>query len=142
LRWHSDWFAIYAIALRSGFCAVPRALSYFRIDEQSYSARGTRNPALQQDVMLKIIDRLNQPKFAYFRDAMWQAPSPMSPFMRPMLIALAKRPQRYPALFPILRWWLAEVAKGRRPAAWTALVQQLRNSLRRSERRGGAAEHE
>lgn len=128
LQWHGDWFAIYAIALRSGFCAVPRPLSYFRIDDQSYSARGIRDPALQQNVMLNIVDRLNQPEFAYFRDALRQAPSPMSPFMRAMLIALIKHPQRYRDLSWMLRWWLTELARGRRPAAWARLVQQLRKS--------------
>jgi len=135
LRWHADWFAIYAIALRSGFCAVPRALSYFRIDEESYSARGIRDPALRREVMLNIIDRLGQPEFAYFRDALRQAPSPMSPFMRTMLIALVRRPQHYRELFWILRWWLIELARGRRPAAWASLVQRVRSP------RGGLHEH-
>jgi glycosyltransferase involved in cell wall biosynthesis len=132
LRWHGDWFAIYAIALRSGFCAVPRALSYFRVDERSYSARGISDPVRQQEVMLNIIAKLNAPKFAYFRDALREAPSPMSPFMRGMLVALAKRPQHYPELVWILRWWLRELARGRRPAAWAALVQRLCNARRRS----------
>jgi glycosyltransferase involved in cell wall biosynthesis len=126
LRWHGDWFAIYAIALRSGFTAVPRALSYFRVDEGSYSARGIRDPVLQQEVMLAIVDRLSQPKFAYFRDVLRHAPSPMSPFMRTMLITLVKRPSHYPELFWIVRWWLSELARGRRPAAWAELLQRIR----------------
>jgi hypothetical protein len=125
LRWHGDWFAIYAIALRSGFAAVPRALSYFRIDEESYSARGVRDPVQQQDVMLNIVARLNQPEFAYFRDVLRHTPSPMSPFLRTMLITLARRPRHYPELFWIVRWWLRELARGRRPAAWAEFLRRF-----------------
>jgi glycosyltransferase involved in cell wall biosynthesis len=125
LRWHSDWFAIYAVALRAGFCAVPKPLSWFRMVPSSYSAKGIRNRRLQADVMIAIIDKLRQPEFAYLRDALLQGPAAMSPFMRTMLPALLARPAYYPELFAIGQWWLAELAAGRRPAAWAKFKGRL-----------------
>jgi len=132
LRWHSDWFAIYAIAFRSGFGAVPRSLSFFRMEEDSYSQRGIRDSARQEEVMLNIIDKLNRPTFAYFRHALLRAPAVMSPFLRAMLLALMKRPLRYPEWFWVSRWWLGEVLKGRRPGAWAACAGRLRRLFARS----------
>lgn len=125
LRWHSDWFAIYAVALRAGFCAVPKPLSWFRMASSSYSAKGIRDRQLQTDVMIAIIDKLRQPEFAYLRGALMQGPAAMSPFMRTMLPALLARPAYYPELVAIGRWWLGEFAAGRRPAALAKLKKQL-----------------
>jgi glycosyltransferase involved in cell wall biosynthesis len=132
LQWHSDWFAIYAIAFRSGFGAVPRSLSFFRMEEDSYSRKGIRDSSRQEEVMLNIIDKLNRAKFAYFRHALLRAPAVMSPFLRAMLLALMKRPLRYPEWFWVWRWWLSEVVKGRRPGAWAACAGRLRGLFMRS----------
>jgi glycosyltransferase involved in cell wall biosynthesis len=131
LQWHSDWFAIYAIAFRSGFCAVPRSLSFFRMEEDSYSRKGMRDRPRQEAVMLNIIDKANQAEFAYFRRALLRAPAVMSPFLRAMLLALIKRPLRYPEWFCIWRWWLGEVLKGRRPGAWATCVRRFRGVVAR-----------
>jgi len=48
LRWHSDWFATYSIALRHGFCAVPQSLARFRLSPHSYSAIGMRDRRAQR----------------------------------------------------------------------------------------------
>jgi hypothetical protein len=134
LQWHSDWFAIYAIALRSGFCAVPRQLSWFRIEPGSFSARGIRDRRRQEEVMVNIIDKLGQAKFAYLRRALLSAPSAMSPFMRSMLMALVKRPTKYRELLWIGAWWMVEFLRGRRPAAWAAWVRGIRNPLAKAVR--------
>lgn len=129
LRWHSDWFAIYAIALRSGFCAVPRSLAWFRVDEASYSTRGIRDTRQQQQVMVSIIDKLRRPEFQYFRRAVLGSPVLLSPFMRSMLTALLKRPRYWTELLWICSWWLKQVVQGRRPAVWALQVQHLKDLL-------------
>jgi hypothetical protein len=47
----------------------------------------------------------------------------MSPFMRSMLMALAKRPTKYRELFWIGTWWMVEFLRGRRPAVWAGWVR-------------------
>lgn len=125
LRWHSDWFTIYAVALRAGFCALPKPLSWFRVVPTSYSAKGIRDRQLQQEVMIAILEKLRRPQFLYLRDALLQGPAAMSPFMRTMLRALATHPKYYPELAHIGRWWLSEIASGRRPGALAKLKQRL-----------------
>jgi hypothetical protein len=130
LRWHSDWFAIYAIALRHGFCAVPRSLALYRVDEDSYSMRGMRDRRLQHDVMWALLQKLRDPEFGYFRAAVLRSPVLLSPFMRSMLTSLACRPVYWTELFCICSWWLGQFARGRRPAAWAAQWQRLQGQVR------------
>lgn len=134
LRWHSDWFAIYAIALRHGFCAIPRTLAAFRRTAQSYSARGMRDKALQRNVVVAIADKLAQPDFADVRRAMRKAPAALSPFVRAMIPALAAHPRHYDLLAPLVLWWLGEFVRLRRPG----LLLRLRE---RTARRFAASDH-
>ena len=117
LRWHSDWFAIYAIALRHGFCAIPRTLAAFRRSTHSYSARGMRDKTLQRDVVVAIADKLARPDFADIRRAVRKAPAALSPFVRAMVPAFATRPRHYDLLVALVRWWLGEFLRLRRPGA-------------------------
>lgn len=125
LKWHSDWFAIYTIAIRHGFCAVPRTLAWYRINHASYSFRGTRNSREQEEVVLNLLRKLRSPEFADVGHALMRAPSAMSPFMRPMLLALVTRPAQYPTLFWVGKWWLGQVVRGKRPRAWSRLLERL-----------------
>lgn len=123
LRWHSDWFLIYCVALRHGFVAVNRSLVWFRVDDESYSGHGMRQPAQQRAVAAAIQAKLREPAYADFRAALLRAPSAMTTFMRGTLITLAASPSQYGALAMILKWWLLEVLHGRRPGflkRWTA----------------------
>lgn len=115
LRWHSDWFAIYAIALRHGFCAIDRTVGLFRVSEHSYSQVGMQNRKMQREVVLAIQKKLHSPGFEYFNDALRAVPSAMSPFIRETVLALLPRPRYYPMLAAIAAWWLGEFLTGRRP---------------------------
>ncbi|MCQ8782824.1 glycosyltransferase family 2 protein [Mangrovibrevibacter kandeliae] len=132
LRWHSDWFAIYAVAARYGFCAVPRVLSLFRVSEKSYSVAEARSLRARQEVALALAAKLDEPQFADVRRFLLKAPSALSPFMRPLLLGLLGRPQRYPMLARLVGWWLSEVARGRRPGALLRLKHRLRGAALRS----------
>lgn len=125
LRWHSDWFAMYAIAFRYGFCAVNRPVSWFRIDPKSYSGKGMSVAAQQREVALAIQRKLQTRDFRDFERALRQAPCAMSPFIRPMIQALSWRPRYYGMLVSILKWWCAEVFHGRRPGILRRWVERL-----------------
>lgn len=122
LRWHSDWFAMYAIAFAHGFLAVPKPYAWFRVDPLSYSGRGMRDPAASEEVALAIQMKLDQPQFAAMREALRRSPGAMSPFFRPTLKAMARRPHYYGRMAPMLGWWLGEVLRGRRPGSLARLV--------------------
>jgi glycosyltransferase involved in cell wall biosynthesis len=115
LRWHGDWFALYALAFRYGFVAVPQSVAWFRHVATSYSARGMRDARLQDEVMRALLRKLREPGFADFRAALMRSPAAMSPLIRSMLRALARRPDDPRMLAAILRWWLREVLHLRRP---------------------------
>jgi glycosyltransferase involved in cell wall biosynthesis len=129
LRWHSDWFLIYSIALRHGFVAVNKPLVWFRMDEQSYSGHGMRQPTQQRAVAAAILAKLQNPEFADIRSAMLRAPAAMSPFMRGLLTSFALSPRQYDAFFCILKWWLFEVARGRRPGFMKRMTERLGRPL-------------
>ena len=132
LRWHSDWFAIYSIALRHGFCAVSRSLACFRVSPHSYSAVGMRDRSAQAQVMVNMLNKLNAPEHADMLRAITEAPAALSPFVRDIIPVLARRPAWYPLLLPLARWWFGEVLKGRRPGLLARLVD--RHRIRRHQR--------
>lgn len=126
LRWHSDWFAIYAIAFRYGFCAVNRPVSWFRVDPRSYSGRGMTVGRQQRMVSLAIQKKLRAAEFRDFEHALRQAPAAMSPFVRPTVQTLIWKPRYYRMLLSVTRWWMGECFRGRRPGflrRWVAAVR-------------------
>jgi glycosyltransferase involved in cell wall biosynthesis len=124
LRWHSDWFAIYAAAFRHGFCAIPRTLSWFRMEEDSYSSAGAANTADQKRVIEALYAKLDMQEFADIRSALMRSPSAMVPFMRTMLPMLVKRPMRYLEAMSVGTWWLKQFLRGRRPRAWARFLNR------------------
>ena len=60
LKWHADWFATYAIALRYGFALVPEPLSVFRVADATYCS-GMRDKKLQREVCYAMFEKLCQP---------------------------------------------------------------------------------
>lgn len=69
LRWHADWFAVYAVAMKHGVCMIPEVLAMMREIPDSYSRSGMNN-AKQQGVVLKtLIYHIGSPQnkdIAYF----------------------------------------------------------------------------
>ncbi len=122
LRWHSDWFLSYAIAFKYGVVVVPKSLALFREVGESYSRKGMRDPQQQRDVAMAIQNKLLEDRFNYFRRAAMRSPVIMSTFMRQTILGLMSRPSMYPMLRAILRWWVLEVVRGRRPGAWARFL--------------------
>lgn len=127
LRWHADWFAVYTLAFRHGFSIVPEPLSVFRVAAETYSGTGMRNAAQQQAVCAAIWAKLTEPEFADVRGALLRHPSAMSTFFNPLAQMLARRPAEWPSLAKLIRWWLGEVAHGRRPGALRRLTARFGN---------------
>jgi glycosyltransferase involved in cell wall biosynthesis len=63
LEWWADGFAYYVLALRYGACYVPEVLGWFRLLPDSYSARGSRDPRAQREVLYRTLDLLQTPAF-------------------------------------------------------------------------------
>ena len=127
LRWHADWFAIYTLAFRYGFTIVPEPLSVFRVASETYSGAGMRDPRQQHDVCEAILDKLNEPEFADIREALCHHPAALSTFFRPLVHVLAQRPREWPYLGSLARWWIGEVAHGRRPRRLRDLTAMFGN---------------
>ena len=115
LRWHADWFATMAIALRHGFAVIPTPMSVFRVAADSHSGSGMREPRLQREVCAAIFAKLKTPEFRDLYRAIRRRPATLSPFIRYFLMNLAVTPRDWPFLGAVLVWWLNEVRKGRRP---------------------------
>ena len=126
LRWHGDWFATYAIASRHGFCAVPKSLAWFRLAEESYSARGMRDRDAQRAVMEAMLAKFREPENADLYEALEAAPSALSPFVRSLVPVLAARPGYYSLLWRLSRWWFGEMMRGRRPGLLVRMLQRIR----------------
>lgn len=62
LKWHADWFLFHVIALRHGFCYIPKALAAWRVSPDTYSTAGRRNPSQQANVLLRLVDILKKPE--------------------------------------------------------------------------------
>ena len=127
LRWHADWFAVYTLAFRHGFTVVPEPLSVFRMASAGYSSTGMRDPNQQRQVCAAIYDKLNDPEFADIREALRTHPVAMTTFFRQMAQILAIRPREWSYLASLTRWWINEVAHGRRPRVLREMTMKFGN---------------
>lgn len=125
LAWHADWFALYAMALRGGFCVVPEVHARFRVSLHSFSGRGMRNAKLQSGVIMAILGKLASPSWRDVRDAMFASPAVFSPMMRSALLTLGRKPRYYRELLLILRWWGVQVLTGKRPRSLADLLAKI-----------------
>lgn len=128
LRWYSDFFLIYGIALRHGFCAVPLSLSWFKVAAGSYSSVGTSNKSEQNLVVESFLKKLDEDSFSDIRDRFFDAPASMAAFLRPLLCYLFMQPARYGLLARLAIWWLKDTIRGNRPGIWanTRIAKNLR----------------
>ena len=69
LRWHADHFVCAVLALRQGFCYVPKAGAAFRKLAMSDSAQGMGGEG-EQEVMLGYLDCLCRPEFTDIKSAL------------------------------------------------------------------------
>ena len=79
-----------------------------------------KNHGIDPALIDNLLAKLDRAEFEDVREALLRSPSAMAPFMRPLLLAQATDPRRYRDLARIARWWLHEVARGRRPRWWAS----------------------
>jgi hypothetical protein len=125
LKWHADWFAAIAIALREGFAVIPEPLAVFRVASGTYSTANMRDPMRQREVCNAIADKLGGAEFNDIRGKLIRAPAAFSTFVRHLVPVLARRPQDFDLLCGLTAWWLREAAKGRRPGRLRMLIEWL-----------------
>jgi len=127
LRWHADHFICAVLALRQGFCYVPKAGGAFRKLPASYSAQGGEQDK-QREVLENFLEYFCRPEFSdiksglrdshalsIFEDgllaALWQnrdyryflTPS----FAARVLSRRARRVVRHPIPTPVKNWFRA-----------------------------------
>lgn len=118
LRWYSDFFLTYVVALRHGFCAVPRSLSWFQVADGTYSSRGSANRTLQQSVTEHFLKKLETEDYSNIRAKFFSAPAAMSAFIRPLLVNMLLKPSRWGLLLRLALWWFKDALRGKRPGLW------------------------
>lgn len=126
LKWHADWFAIYALAVRYGFAVAPEPLSVFRIARGTFATGGMASQRQQHATCMALYRKLRAPEFRDFYDAMRHHPAALTTFMRHLLIGLFLRPPEWRFLVSLLKWWCTEVGRGKRPGFLLKLSQRLK----------------
>ncbi len=122
LRWLGDWFVMHALAFRFGVVVVPKTLAVFRRETQSYSASGMLNRQAQTQVLENLFSKLSKPEFRDIGDALIRSPAAMSPFMNSVIRFAFSNILRSQISRATIRWWLGQVAIGRRPGFLRKLV--------------------
>jgi glycosyltransferase involved in cell wall biosynthesis len=63
LKWHCDWFALYAIAFRHGLCFVPEPLGIANIHPASYYQNSRARKLAQRQVLQHMIELIEGSQF-------------------------------------------------------------------------------
>lgn len=101
LKWNCDWFAIYMIIFRRGFCYIPEPLVSQRILRSSYSFKGGHNWNSQKEIMVNIIRLLESSSYSDVQDFFKQSYS-LAVFGMPMLYVLLKHRKNWQFLSPFM----------------------------------------
>lgn len=105
LRWHADYFAFWAVALRHGACCIPETLALMRQRDQTYSSTGMAKRNEQRATLGRLADKLTRKGWRDIGIAALRCPSLLSPFGSRMLEALLLKPPRWPFAVTYGLWW-------------------------------------
>jgi hypothetical protein len=111
LRWHADWFAFYAVALRHGACSIPETLAMMRERDQTYSGDGMIDRTAQRVVLRAVIDVIRAPENRDLYEVFRKCPSLLSPFGGRMLVANAVRASTWHLMLSLFVWLLPRKLK-------------------------------
>lgn len=123
LKWHSDWFAYYALGLMHGACVIPETLALVRANPGSYS-QSMRDDTAQSGVLNAMLDIMREPRFKVVRRGFRSCPTNLSPFGTLMLRVLLKRPRDWDLFAPYLLWKLKEYKRGH-SLTWPQVLWRL-----------------
>jgi glycosyltransferase involved in cell wall biosynthesis len=112
LRWNCDWFAVYALIFKHGFCYIPEPLVAQRILKNSYSSIGGNNWKSQKEIAFNIMHVLESSSYKDLLDIFKRTYS-LAIFGMPMLSVLLshKKYHRFLSLVMILRIVRYEIKK-------------------------------
>lgn len=114
LRWHADWFAFYALALRHGACAIPEILARMRERDDTYSRAGMHDFARQRVVLRTLIDVLHEPANSDLLAAFRECPTLLAPFGPRAVYANLWRLHSWPVVLPAFVAMVARKLRERR----------------------------
>jgi glycosyltransferase involved in cell wall biosynthesis len=103
LKWHADWFAFYAIALRYGACVIPETLALMRERPDTYSAGGTSDARQQNKVLQAIFDTMKSHRHLDIGHVFRRCPSILSLFGKKALFAALRAPRHWDFALSIAR---------------------------------------
>jgi glycosyltransferase involved in cell wall biosynthesis len=105
LRWHADYVGFWVLALRHGACSIPETLALMRQREQTYSSTGMARTNEQRATLGRLADKLTMRGWRDIGVAVLRYPSLLSPFGGAMLLALLRKPRRWPFALTYGLWW-------------------------------------
>lgn len=123
LKWHSEWFVFYVVALRHGACVLPETLALIRERPQTYSRAGMSDPIQQAAVLKALAAAITDPQYRDVAPVFRARPALLSPFGILMLRVLLRRPTYWDLGWRYLHWSLihwARVYRARAAAGGTA----------------------
>jgi len=102
LRWHADWFAMYATGFRDGICFVPEILSTANILPGSFYQSGHKRNQHEQ-VLLNLLKLLSSEPFADVAPRIRESGA-LCMFAVPLLRLMLKRTEYRHFITPIFVW--------------------------------------
>lgn len=122
LKWHADWFAFYAVALRYGACMIPEMLALMRERPGTYSGGGTSDTKQQHQVLTCLFDTVKTSKYLDVGQVFLKRPTLLSLFGKRALIAAVQAPRHWDIALSIGRWLAPRYALAvyGRTRAWLA----------------------
>jgi glycosyltransferase involved in cell wall biosynthesis len=128
LRWHADWFAYYAIALRYGACMIPDTLAMMRERTGTYSGSGVGNRDAQRQVLQALMDIIKSDKYNDLLPIFKRCPSLFSPFGMNMARAALSAPRHRDFVWPMAQRYVSQFVRRK--------VSPLRKAWQRASQRG------
>jgi len=105
LRWHSDWFAFYAVALRYGACFIPETLALMRERPDTYSSAGMHDGTAQSRVLAELFATIKSHKYRDLCATFHRCPSLLSPFGQRTLSVALQHPAHWDFVLPLTCWY-------------------------------------
>jgi len=137
LRWHSDWFSYWAIALRYGACSIPETLAMMRARTSTYSSAGMSVATDQNAVITAVFDTLKRSENRDLLSIFRKCPALLSPFGAPMVVASFRRLRHWDIGAALLLWYgkaqLASLYAHSRHFAYWQIYCRLTGKKRRGK---------
>ncbi len=106
LRWHTEWFVYWVVALRHGACVVPATLALMRERPATYSRSGMLDPVQQRQVLRALAAAIKDRQYGDVAPTFRSRPALLSPFGDLMLRVLVGDRKYWDLACRYLHWSL------------------------------------